>query len=305
MEQGIVRDLYWADTRAVVVSEELARQVGLIGVLDLLDRERQFRLTAVIIVVEGSSQAVLSQGNAYGELAGPALFRQLVSVGHNLSMVPLGNLREHLNELSRPGLEMLLPRMEAQLPEPPTIPNPSRFMGAAAFRNGQMKGWLDGPATRGWNLITGKFSRGTVVVEIPFGGGTLVSVELLRHHSKASISWAGDKPQVAVEVQVMGRVQSQTGDAPLDVPSSTIRKLEESSGRQLKDDMNGAVIAAQSLGTDIFGFGELIYRKHPQRWLALEKQWADEEFPNLEVELQVTVEIQRTGLIVNPVLGGK
>lgn len=60
-----------------------------------------------------------------------------------------------------------------------------------------------------------------------------------------------------------------------------------------------AVVRAQELNADIFGFGEEVRRKHPGQWKNMEDKW-DELFPGLEVIPEVDAKIRRTGKITKP-----
>src|SRR5690625_408274 len=51
--------------------------------------------------------------------------------------------------------------------------------------------------------------------------------------------------------------------------------------------------------TYIFGFGETIYRSHPKVWKKVKKDW-EENFANLNVEVNVNVSIKQLGTIGNP-----
>jgi spore germination protein KC len=76
------------------------------------------------------------------------------------------------------------------------------------------------------------------------------------------------------------------------------RKLAE----DLKKEMEDAIVRAQKNKSDIFGFGELMHESHPKEWKKLEKNWDDDTFPKLEVDVQVETFIRRTGLRNKPFL---
>ncbi|HOL16241.1 MAG TPA: Ger(x)C family spore germination C-terminal domain-containing protein, partial [Bacillota bacterium] len=57
---------------------------------------------------------------------------------------------------------------------------------------------------------------------------------------------------------------------------------------------------AQELKSDIFGFGNLIYRKNPRLWEKIGPRWDEEIFPRLKIDLKVNFVILRAGLIKDP-----
>ena len=49
--------------------------------------------------------------------------------------------------------------------------------------------------------------------------------------------------------------------------------------------------------TDIFGFGNYVYKNDPQRWKEIKDIWDDEIFPSLEIEIEVNLKLQAKGSI--------
>lgn len=52
---------------------------------------------------------------------------------------------------------------------------------------------------------------------------------------------------------------------------------------------------AQSLNSDIFGWGYSVYRSDPATWKAIEKDW-DQRFPEIPYELNVEFDLRRSYL---------
>ncbi len=76
-----------------------------------------------------------------------------------------------------------------------------------------------------------------------------------------------------------------------------IKKLEAKYQKQIKEKIERAVKTAQKkYKSDIFGFGEVIYRADPKAWKRLEPNW-EQEFENVEVSVNVNAKIRRLGTI--------
>ena len=78
--------------------------------------------------------------------------------------------------------------------------------------------------------------------------------------------------------------------------------IEKKLAKDLKKEMEDAVVRAQKNKSDIFGFGEIMHESHPKEWKKIEKDWDDVSFPKLEVDVQVETFIRRTGLRNKPYL---
>ena len=58
-------------------------------------------------------------------------------------------------------------------------------------------------------------------------------------------------------------------------------------------------VAQSEYKTDIFGFGEAIYRKYPKLWETIKDDW-NNEFEDLPVNIAVSVKLKQLGQITKP-----
>lgn len=76
----------------------------------------------------------------------------------------------------------------------------------------------------------------------------------------------------------------------------TIEKLEKNLNKKIKKDISKTIKKSQKqYHSDVFGFGNKIYKKYPQKWKKVEKNWNDIYFPNLNIEVKVKITIKSTG----------
>ncbi|HZK87261.1 MAG TPA: Ger(x)C family spore germination C-terminal domain-containing protein, partial [Syntrophomonas sp.] len=72
-------------------------------------------------------------------------------------------------------------------------------------------------------------------------------------------------------------------------------KIEQAADQELKRQMAMSIRKAQSLNSDIFGWGYSVYRSDPATWKAIEKDW-DQRFPEIPYELNVEFDLRRSYL---------
>lgn len=292
--------IYWAHARMVLLGEGLARR-GIEGVLQLAEREPHFRPTAAVAVVEGPAQWLLAQEYPLDSEPGEALFEQLQMVAFNRGTVPLVNLRDISMVLGRPGWELLLPRVQAR-PSAPGLDarHPSRVAGSAAFVGGRMVGWLDEGETQGWSLVADKHRLRLVELEVeePVRGRVAVEVHAVRTSIKPELGV--DRVGMELMLRVYGHVESYEGELGIKLPGPVTIALQQHVEVGVARLVDGATRRAQALGSDIFGFGELIYRTQPRAWENWEERWT-EAFRDLEVKVQVEAVLAGTGLKAEPV----
>ena len=76
--------------------------------------------------------------------------------------------------------------------------------------------------------------------------------------------------------------------------------MEQLTAAAIKEDAMACIKKAQLLGSDIFGWGEIISRKHPAVWRQLEADWPA-HFSNLKVRAEARYSIRRAYLLDGPV----
>ena len=62
--------------------------------------------------------------------------------------------------------------------------------------------------------------------------------------------------------------------------------------KRLEKTINKMQIEYQS---DVFGFGNQIYKKYPKKWKKIEKHWNDKYFPNLKIKINTNFKINSVG----------
>ena len=47
--------------------------------------------------------------------------------------------------------------------------------------------------------------------------------------------------------------------------------------------------------SDVFGFGNKIYKKYPNKWKKINNNWNQKYFPNLNIKINTNIKINSTG----------
>ena len=55
------------------------------------------------------------------------------------------------------------------------------------------------------------------------------------------------------------------------------------------------LLAQKEYKTDIFGYGNYIYKNHYQKWEKLKNRWNKEIFPDLNIEISTKISLKNTG----------
>ena len=78
---------------------------------------------------------------------------------------------------------------------------------------------------------------------------------------------------------------------------SKIKEIEKKAQAIVEERTKGVIQKVQTeYHSDIFGFGNMIYKKDPKLWKGMEPQW-DTLFPSIQAEVQSKVNIVNTSFL--------
>lgn len=310
LSQATTRMTLLSHTQVLLFSEKLARE-GIRPVLELFQRNRELRLGVQAAVVDGDLNELLRAEFPLEFLPSTGIDRLLRITSIERSIIPDSRLLQKIIEYTRPGEEMILPRLKVLSQERETGQDtqsenqqsppgpPAEVIGAAVFRGEKMAGWMDGHETRGQNWIRNTMQRGPIVVKLP-GEEGLATIEIMKMQSKIEPKKRNGKVMITVEIKAEGRLQDLVmppGKTPR-LDQAFVQSLENRFAEIIRRDCNRSLTRAKELEADIFGFGNTVYRKYPRLWEEeLAGRW-EESFRNLSVEFLVEATLNRPGLIL-------
>lgn len=309
MEAHTTRTMSWAHTDVILLSESAARQ-GIGPILDFMEREQEVRLMARPLVVEGDVRELLSQNFPLEEIPALAIFRQTEALQVSRSIIPRADFLQLLQMMAAPGMDPLIPRIQLsqeaarqreeddQQEADVDQPSPAELLGAAAFQGDRMVGWLTGSQARGCNWLHSHVNRATLLVPFP-AEEIAFTVEVFSARGRVEPVITDGQIRMKARVDLDARLQDQIFQAVYEEETEFTRRLSSEVAQVVRDDIEAALFRAQELGADVFGFGNTIYRKHPQLWAEIEDDWR-EIFSQLTLELEVRAEIRRPGHILSP-----
>ncbi len=306
------RRIYTSHLRLLIISEEVAKE-GIADILDFLSRDKDFRGDFIIIIAKGSkAEDLLKVQTITEKISANALYALLEKSGEVWGETVAVSLRELLGMLTTPGKNPVLSGVKVQgdLAEGKTMANtetsdsPAGFLyvGLGIFQQYKLVGWLNEEEGKGYNYITNKIHNTVGHIDCPSGEG--MSIEILRSKAKqlAKMTKSGE-PEIELDIRAEANIGETDCSIDLTKPSE-IKKLERKIENRITQIIEGTIHKVQDeYQTDIFGFGETIYRSHPKVWKKNKDDW-EEKFANLNVEVAVNVNIKQLGTIGNPLNEG-
>lgn len=310
----VSRRLYYAHTNLLVISDKLAKKEGITTILDALDRDPEFRKTATVVIAHNTKAAdIVKTLTPIDKIPANKVIKTLKFTEKRWGEYVNISVREVMKSLASPGEEPIISgfHLNGNVKQGEKLDNIQetspgaalRASGLAIFKEGKLIDWFQGETARG--VIWGLDRIQATDVNINWEGKKeAIAYQVVRQKTKVSANIKKGKPKILIHVRAEGDIGEVRVPVNLMDPH-VILKIEKALKKEIKKEINEAVQRAQKNKSDIFGFGEALYRSDPKAWKKMKHDWNDDYFPKLEVNVAVDAFIRRTGLRSNPYLSGR
>ncbi|MFF5397096.1 Ger(x)C family spore germination protein [Peribacillus butanolivorans] len=307
----ISRDMYFAHANLLVIGEEIAKEEGINAIFDAFERSPEFRATTRIVIARGvKARDIVDTLTAIDKVSAEKVIRTIESSEKQQGMSISINLQEVIKNLVSTGKEPLISgftvkgntskedKME-NTQSSDIEANPSAA-GIGVFKDGKLIDWLDGNQAIGAMWVLDRIVNTNQHIDWK-DKKNAITYQVHRQKTNIAAKMKNGKPIVSIKVRVEGDIREANIPVNLNSPHVLI-DIEKRLAKDLKKEMEDAIVRAQKNKSDIFGFGEIMHESHPKEWKKIEKDWDDVSFPKLEVDVQVETFIRRTGLRNKPYL---
>lgn len=322
MNMSISRRVSLLHTKLLVVSEDFAKD-GVGAFLSPLTKFRGARITMSVVVTRGKAMDFIKENKtSIGESITKSI-ELMVSQSKNTGFFPIINLNEFyrdvtskygnasaiyaginkLNELSAEGAMDKPPLRTQKSFKPGELPRTGlvkrEFVGTALFNGDKMVGSFDPYETRYMLMIKNKFNSGIMTIEDKMSPGNGVILSLRRgRNTKVKGYFKNGVPVIDIKLNIeadISAIHSRINYESLKLVEKLNSQLEE----EIKKGAEKTIRKAQKeYKTDVFGFGKKFAGYFPtiEDW---EKYNWLSHYPDAEVNVNVEVNVRRTGLTIN------
>ncbi len=306
IQEKIPREVFFAHGRVIIIGEELARQ-GISPILDFFSRHRQAHLRNYLLFTKGKAVDILRANPQFEPIMAEEIReKEKMEIGVQV------RVREFWDRLLTEGEEPVAAQVSNQPVETASqeekkesgtsnkIPS---IHGTAIFRGDRLVGWLNDKETRGILWIRSELESGVLAVPIPKEkGGGRVGARIWNASTKIKPVFRNDK--LAIKIEAHGDMEIFENSSRLDLSNPVVlNTLQSVFEKDVKERIQLTLNKTQKqLKSDIFGFGQAIYRANPKKWEMYYKQKWHTIFPDLEVTIHPHVTIQGTGFTTKPIL---
>lgn len=280
--------IFWGHTSAFVLSRRLVEH-GIGADLDLLRRYREFRYNSWVFGTEESIEDIFSAPNVLARNRRNNLLHEPKASYEQHSIIQPLSLREFMLNKQEPAKELLLPVLSTNSSVYSADQKPLTTLsidGVYALDHGKWKGLLKKDELQGLQWMNPDMVRKPVFLmdgEEPVA--TLV-IEGVKPKVHPEIKFG--MPRFRVVIEAKGKVNERM--KPVD-QEELIRLASSMIGRQVRQTYE----AGLKRKIDLLGVTEILYRKHPKVWHAMEEDGDDWLTDSMLVEIDVKLKLVSTG----------
>lgn len=267
--------MHLSHTSALVIGEKIAEN-GIYEILDYFMRNKEFRSTITLAVSQENTEKVMTTENRLV----PVPVSGVVNMGRRFRETSMGdatNVFEFVSDMMKKNCCSLVPIVKSDGEN--TVVSQS-----GVFKNGKMVAKISNQEARGVLWLKNKIEK--AVMTVSFGEETIdVKIEKaetkLKPHVKGSIYYVAD---IKTEVSLL---RDNNGVINAYGEENVRLKISET----IKSEIMASFRKMQEIGCDVYGFGDMIYKKHPEIW-------NEQLFEKLDININAETKIRDAGSIL-------
>lgn len=293
---------YIGHLEVVIISEDLAKK-GILEALDFLIRNPESRKEFYIVLSKNVEAGTLLKTLAPLEsfpsqnIAGIIKSNkdeQSTIVMQKYSTVITNMIDEGVEPIIN-GIELDGNKEEGQMQESLEKATPSatiKIDTIGIFKKDKLLGWSTHDETVGINIINN--SAGFVLLETKCDDKYMTST-LKDIKTKPIITFENNIPKIKLKIKADGAILEMQCKRNLE-ETKIMKELENEFNEKLKSIIDETIYMAQKkYKSDIFGFGNYIYKKNLKKWNIIKDKWNNEIFPEIKIDTEIKINLNNKG----------
>lgn len=298
---SISKKAYFGHMEVLILSEEILKE-DLKNTLDFLFRYPQTRNEFYVVIAKNSKAGdVLKITTPLESFPSQNIAQNLEISNEQQGFVYTVTFNEFVSSLLEKGNNAILPGIEIvgdlkagtsedNLKET----NPTAYLKLSTlglFKDDKFITWSDKEESEGINIINNKIEIAKLTSPCNDGYTVTELSEL-----KTKINYKDNK--FKIKIKATGNIQEVACNINL-TKEEEIEKIKNKNIERIKELCDKAISLAKENKTDVFGFGNMIYKKNPKYFKEIENIWDDELFLNIDVEYDIDLRLEAKGNINN------
>ncbi len=298
---SVSKQIYLSHIDVLVLSEEVAKN-NLTDVIDFLFRYPQTRNNFYLVLAKDKKASdILKVTTPLETFPSQNLAKNLEITDKLQGFTYTVDFTDFTKSLVSEGINPILPSVtiignseEGNKEENVQQNEPSTYLKLdilGLFKKDKFVAWANPNQSKGINIINNKIYILGVIIDYQ-------NEKIVTEITEMKTDFKVENNKVKITIGATGAIQEVNANVNL-YNLKTIEEIQNSDVEKIKEYVNDAINLAKDNKTDIFGFGNYVYKNNPKKWNEIKDKWDDEIFPSLEVEIEVNLKLQAKGSINN------
>lgn len=292
------RKMYGAHIEILVIDESVAKE-NLMNILDFFARAPEIRSEFKVLV--GKNEDVLKITTPLEKISAENIRDSLENNNKYLGFANVMTYHELLDNVLNPNIELALPVLtvkgeiekgddKTNITETSDEVTPV-IEGMAVFKDNHLKGYLNEKEELTYNILMN--SAKNFFVRTESDNHQYVVHEVIRFSSKMEF----DTKNEVMKITLKGNSAISDVNEKIDLENlKEVSSLEKKLNKELKKMIEEGVDSIRKkYNSDIFGFGDVIYKSNPKKFKKMKNKWNEYGFRNLKVKVEVKIKGQEKG----------
>ena len=282
--------IFWSHAQIIVVSEDVARQ-GILDVLDFFYRGQEQRLTLYLLVVQDASAKDIFDSKGITNQILSYEISDTVRYVDSIEKFPKVELYKIIETMKSEVPYAYAPSITVKKQQDKEV---TQVFGTAIFKGDNLQGFLGQEDTKYFLYVIDEIKGGLLVNNDAHDSpNSNISLEVF--NSKTTVKPIYNDGKITMEIKI--KTETAIAEVGPDININDIAgltALQEDMQKFLQQNIKRVIQKVQSeFGTDIFGFGQIIYQHLPDVWKQYKNNW-ESEFNNLEFNITSEIDFRNT-----------
>lgn len=303
------KEIYIGHLSVIVINEKIAKE-GLYPILDYFLREPESsKRFYSIIARDCKAKDVISILSPLESFPSQNLYFNIKNSPNSQGVSPSVTFSKFIENILKPGAEPFLPTVIIEGdPEEATdsddlqksVPSANLKLDTMAiFKDDKLLGYADEDESRGIDLVNEKVENTTTSFKY---NNHYIAINLSEIDIEKYIDIVDDKVTAYINLKSIASIKEIAGDEDLN-NKEIIEDIEKKAEEAIKNIIErGLDCALKKYRSDIFGFGNLVYKKNPKYFEKVKYDW-DDKLNNLQTIVNVDLKLQTKGSLEQTIGG--
>lgn len=297
--------LYLSHLGVAIVDEEIAKE-DINNILDALMRNPESAKKYYLIIArDDKSEDILKTLSPLEAFPSQNIFLTIQNTANNQGITREVILSDFIIDILKPGINNIIPSISLQgkadkndnqddlkNSEPNSM---IKIETLGLFKDYKLVTWTTKKESQGINIINNAIERMFLTSYFENDKYNVTLLDKVKTKFDVKIE-ENSNISVNINTKAEGALIETNRTIDLNDPKE-IEKINEKAEEILADIIYDGIKVSQQYKTDVFGFGNMVYKKNPTYWKKIKDKWDDEYFPNLKIKVKTSVNIKTKGAL--------